>query len=191
MQIDKKKEYSKGVYIYKNFTVISEEEAKMILSWRNDSEIRKFMYTTEIISLDSHLKFVESLKTRDDCVYWLVFREGKPTGVVSLTDIKLDKSQCELGYYMSPEMGKTGIGLDFLFNALLHVFENIEVKELYGGVHRENVNAITLDKYLELSIDEKTSETFYPWILSSDYFLATCMEKNNIIKYVKYIKTLR
>ena len=45
-----------------NFINLSLDERKMILEWRNSPNIKKYMYTQDNISLENHLKFINTLK---------------------------------------------------------------------------------------------------------------------------------
>ena len=43
-----------------NFTDLSNDEKKIILEWRNNPNIKKWMYTQSDITLESHLNFIDS-----------------------------------------------------------------------------------------------------------------------------------
>lgn len=74
--IDKQKTYVSNGWTFKNFVMLSDEEVKNVWQWRNDESIRKWMYNSDIIPWDNHLKFIESLKNREDKYYWLVSDTG-------------------------------------------------------------------------------------------------------------------
>ncbi len=44
-----------------NFINLNEDEIRLVLSWRNNPTIKKWMYTKEDISLEDHLNFIKSL----------------------------------------------------------------------------------------------------------------------------------
>jgi len=60
-----------------NYINLSLEEKKMVLDARNSEEVRKWMTSTEPISFDSHLRFIENLKTSEKSFYWAVFLEKR------------------------------------------------------------------------------------------------------------------
>ena len=122
MQIDKKITYKVGDYSFINFINLDGETIKQVWQWRNDPQIREFMYNKEIIPLENHLRFVESLKDRNDVAYWLVRKGAEAIGVTNLTDINIEESSAELGYYMLPSKLNSGLGLEFAYNNLLFVF---------------------------------------------------------------------
>jgi len=45
-----------------DFVDLSIQELKMILNWRNDSFVRKYIYSQGEISLEDHMKFAHSLQ---------------------------------------------------------------------------------------------------------------------------------
>lgn len=48
-------------FSYQNFADCSETELVMILKWRNSESVRFNSYNDDIISLQNHLKFIETL----------------------------------------------------------------------------------------------------------------------------------
>lgn len=49
-----------------NFIKLSDEERKMVLDWRNHENIRKWMYSDDIITEEGHANFVDKLITDTD-----------------------------------------------------------------------------------------------------------------------------
>jgi UDP-4-amino-4,6-dideoxy-N-acetyl-beta-L-altrosamine N-acetyltransferase len=132
-----------------NFTELSLEEKKSLLEWRNNPIIRKWMCTKEEISLEEHLNFIESLKTKEDRVYFLVKQEMQDIGVVDLTDIK-PKRSAELGIYANPKLkGQGPLLMECIIN---YAFHTLELQQLYANVFMENKRAINLYKKLNFKI---------------------------------------
>jgi len=126
-----------------NFIDLSLEEKEMILEWRNNPSIKKWMYTQEDIPLDNHLEFINSLKMDKDKLYFLVKKDDENIGVIDF--IGLTKDEVYFGLYANPMTKLLGVGriledisIDFAFNTLkveklkLEVFEdNIQVRNLH------------------------------------------------------------
>ena len=80
--------------MYPNYEVIDFTQIedlhlkKQILEWRNDESIRKWMYNSDIISLEQNLSFIDSLKYKKDKVYFLVKRNNEYIGVFYVVDRK-------------------------------------------------------------------------------------------------------
>ena len=196
MLIDKNRVYRVNDYTFANFIVLDERMITQIWEWRNDPKIREFMYNKEIIPLENHLRFVQSLIKRDDVAYWLVSKGNEPVGVTNLTDINIEKSSAELGYYMLPSKLNTGQGLDFAYNNLLFVFDtDINCNYLHGAIHRSNINALVLDSYLgcEINIEQlmDINKEFISFTATKDKFLANAAGKNDMRSFITYVKENR
>ena len=59
-----------------NFIDLIYDEKKMVLEWRNNQNIKKWMYTQDDINLESHLNFIDSLKNSKDKLYFLVKKDN-------------------------------------------------------------------------------------------------------------------
>ncbi|MHA1744153.1 MAG: UDP-4-amino-4,6-dideoxy-N-acetyl-beta-L-altrosamine N-acetyltransferase [Candidatus Heimdallarchaeota archaeon] len=129
-----------------NFINMNEKEARMVLRWRNNPRIRKWMYNSHKISWDEHLEFIKSLKRQNYKFYFLVKWEKEYLGVVYLTRVDWKNKNAYLGIYVAPE--KVGMG-KLLGKALLKlVFEFLHLHTLKLEVIKNNFKAITLYKKL-------------------------------------------
>jgi len=193
MTISKNQVFKAGNYSFRNFISLSDIEKEKVWSWRNEESIRRFMYNKEIISLENHLKFIDSLSLRDDVYYWIVEKEGEVVGVTNLTSVDLQKSRTELGYYMVPEMQKKGIGIDFAYNNFVFAFCEIGVDTLFGGIDKRNINAVTLDSYLGCVLNQEDIENleaieYIRWEVKQKVFMAEMEGKNDFRNFVRYAR---
>lgn len=196
MQIDKTITYRVSDYTFTNFINLDEDLIKQVWQWRNAPEIREYMYNKEIIPLENHLRFVQSLRDREDVAYWLVRKGEEPIGVTNLTDINIEESSAELGYYMLPSKLNSGLGLEFAYNNLLFVFNTeIQCNSLHGAIHRSNTNALVLDSYLGCKIQteqlREPNKEFIPFSASKDKFLAEAEGKNDMRTFISYVRAHR
>lgn len=196
MQIDKTITYQVSDYSFTNFIALDETLIKQVWQWRNAPEIRAYMYNKEIIPLENHLRFVQSLLDRDDVAYWLVRKGEEPIGVTNLTDINIEESSAELGYYMLPSKLNSGLGLEFAYNNFLFVFDTeIQCNFLHGAIHRSNINALVLDSYLgcEIQIEQlrEPDKEFISFFASKDKFLVEAEGKNNMRAFISYVRAHR
>lgn len=196
MQIDKSITYRVSDYSFTNFITLDEDLIKQVWQWRNAPEIRAYMYNKEVIPLENHLRFVQSLMNRDDVAYWLVRKKEEPIGVTNLTDINIEESSAELGYYMLPSKLNSGLGLEFAYNNLLFVFDTeIQCNFLHGAIHRSNINALVLDSYLGCEIQteqlREPDKEFISFCVSKDKFLAEAEGKNNMRAFISYVRAHR
>jgi UDP-4-amino-4,6-dideoxy-N-acetyl-beta-L-altrosamine N-acetyltransferase len=138
-----------------SFTKLDQSSLLEVLSWRNHEAIRKQMNTTEIISDQNHFTFCESLKGKEDVIYWLVERKGRRCGVVNLRSMSDRFTEAEWGYYAAPAFLGTGIGLEMAFECIQMFFEEMGVKRLHGYIKETNQENLRMQK----SIGFKTNGT--------------------------------
>lgn len=120
-----------------DFTTLNPQMLTMVLAWRNHSDIRRWMVHPDEISMENHLRFVESLKNRADKRYFLVQLEESYIGVIDFTDIT--ESTAEIGIYANPEL--RGVG-EVLMRALIEYgFATLRVKTLIASVFADNERA--------------------------------------------------
>jgi UDP-4-amino-4,6-dideoxy-N-acetyl-beta-L-altrosamine N-acetyltransferase len=191
--INKSQIYKHGNYQYKNFILLDKEEKEMIWIWRNHDNVRKWMYSSELIPWENHLKFVTSLKQRTDCYYWLVSKNEQPYGVVNITDIDEEKRIAEIGLYRNPSLQDNGGGLDFYFTYFDFLFFSIGFETLKAGMSPYNSIAILLNsflgfKYTAVKTDSK-GNLFYEAICTKKDIEKEWGTKNNLRAMLKYFKS--
>ena len=132
-----------------NFTDMTLDEKKMVLSWRNHPEVKKWMYNSDNISLENHLEYVESLNNSPDKLYFLVEKDKNYIGVIDFTSINRDEKSSEFGLYANVGSKIPGVGrileticINYAFDVLmisvlkLEVFsDNIQVRNLHKKFH--------------------------------------------------------
>lgn len=132
-----------------NFTDLGEQEALMVLAWRNDERVAKFM-KNKSVSEREHFSFLQSLKGRGDKRYFLVAQaeqngknEGEAAeyiGVIDFTDITAHS--CEFGLYANPQL--KGCGKALMHGVLAYGFRVLNVKEMSAYAFNENEKAVRL-----------------------------------------------
>jgi len=123
-------------YTFVNFVELSTEELLLVFNWRNNVEVRKWMYSTDLVDLDSHFNFVKKLENDKSKLYFLVKRNDTPIGTFSLTAI--ENNEAEWGYYVSPDYHHKNLGVEFYYYALEFVYSVLKIQNLKGYVLVEN-----------------------------------------------------
>lgn len=127
-----------------NFINLSLDEKKMILEWRNNPYIKKYMYTQDNISLENHLKFIDTLENSEDKLYFLVKKDDEYIGVIDFNNIKENES-LEMGIYTNPNL--KGYGKILLETIINFSFNILKVKKIFAEVFFENEKAYNLYKH--------------------------------------------
>lgn len=125
-----------------NFTDLNREEKKMVLLWRNTPNIKKWMFTSDDISMNNHFNFIESLNNQEEKLYFLVKNSNEYIGVINFTDITSDSS--EIGIYSNPSL--RGVGNILLQSIMSYAFNNLKVQKLIAEVFSQNEKALNLYK---------------------------------------------
>lgn len=139
--------------VLKDFIHLNQEEIELVLKWRNDENIAKFM-KTQNITLKEHLSFLSSLKTDTTKKYFLVYDDKNIIGVIDF--INITNHSCEFGLYGI----KKGVGNLLMQEIKNYTFNVLKVQTLNACVFKENIKALKL--YLKHSFEViKEDNNFY------------------------------
>jgi len=127
-----------------NFTELSYDEKLMVLEWRNHPDIKKWMYTTENIKKEAHLKFIVSLKNNKNKLYFVVKQKNKYLGVIDFTE--LDSQSIYFGLYANPDIKMVGIGRILEKISIDYAFDILKKDSLKLEVFSSNRQVINLHK---------------------------------------------
>lgn len=190
MDISINKVYINGDYSYKNYLSLSKEELLMILHWRNHPDIRSKMNNTSEISIESHLQYVENLRSRIDAVYWLVFYKNTPVGTLNIVDVDWENKVCEPGFFLSPEIMGKGESIFFLYNYKSFLLNVIGFEKLIGHNYLDNLSALQFTIFFGANVTGVT-ET------NNRINVSSCLDRDSfnqltsqrlISKYMKFLK---
>ena len=128
-----------------NFVDLSLSEKSMILSWRNNENVRKWMYNAEIISIEGHISFIKELKEEKTKEYYLVSDREGYIGVIYFVNLDIISKTVEFGLYANPDInGKGKILMDAISE---YCFERLHMHKIIAEVLIENSKAIHLYHY--------------------------------------------
>ena len=120
-----------------NFISLSHENALLVLKWRNNPYIRQNMHNKDIISIENHLTFINSLKNSSTKSYFLVEINNEKIGVIYLVNEYL-------GVYSNPQKRKVG---DILLKEIIdYAFSIKNLPFIKAEVYKQNTPAINLYK---------------------------------------------
>ncbi|MDA7818227.1 UDP-4-amino-4,6-dideoxy-N-acetyl-beta-L-altrosamine N-acetyltransferase [Sulfurimonas sp.] len=141
--------------VLRPFFDLSDEEKEMILIWRNDDNVRKWMHTSGLILMENHFKFIENLKNDKSNEYFLVQQNEIYLGVIYFSNINILKKTCEFGLYANISL--KGVGKILLNKICEYSYESLGINTLYAEVYKKNKKAISLyeragfkNSYLEI-----------------------------------------
>jgi UDP-4-amino-4,6-dideoxy-N-acetyl-beta-L-altrosamine N-acetyltransferase len=125
---------------------MSQSDLEQVLAWRNDPEVRRYMYTQHEISLDEHTRWFERA-SQDASRHLLVFEsDGVPLGFINIHQNTTD-GVADWGFYAAPDAPK-GTGRR-LGQAVQHyVFVQAGLHKLCGQALAYNERSIRFHQNL-------------------------------------------
>lgn len=137
-----------------NFINLNADEKLEILKWRNDENIRKWMFSDKIIEKESHFNFIENLKNDHKNYYWrLSDNNGVKYGVISINKLDMNNRNSYLGIYKNPYLDKKGGGIILMKSLFYAAFKILGLHTLKLEVAADNERAINL--YLKTGFREE------------------------------------
>lgn len=121
-------------------------EKKMVLNWRNDESIKKWMYNKQDISINNHLKYIETLENLNTKQYCIVRKDDNYIGVVYFTNIDFEIRTTDFGLYANPFEKVAGVGRILEEVCIKYAFDILNLKTLKLEVFCDNEKAINLYK---------------------------------------------
>lgn len=192
MKIDKNRVYTIGEYTFINYICLSSDLIHQILEWRNHEEVRQWMYNSDIISYESHVKFVQSLRIREDTYYWLVNYQNNPVGAVYLANVCHETNVAELGMYYRPDQVNHSLfGIEYVYTLYDFVINLLSISKICGHIREDNKNSLTLTLFMGASIEGKIeiNQTKYiNTLITMDSFNRRTVQQLSAKEYLKFIR---
>lgn len=139
-----------------NYVDCTREQLLEILNLRNQDDVRVWMVNPDLISEESHFRFVEKLKGNPNRLYFAIYRGGLLVGTYNLTNE--EEGIWERGIIANPntkEKGETAIWE----RQILAILPNHGIKAVTAKVKQDNPRSI---KYHEkLGFQERSRDNNY------------------------------
>ncbi|AZV47273.1 UDP-4-amino-4,6-dideoxy-N-acetyl-beta-L-altrosamine N-acetyltransferase [Nautilia sp. PV-1] len=144
---------------YIKFQDLSLEEKKEVLKWRNHPEIRKWMYNKNEISLEEHLKFIDTLENSNK-----IYLKVDDLGVVNFI---IFKDYVDLGIHKNPV--KKSVGNILLKFAIDYAFDYLNTKKIILYVFENNEKAISLYKKFGFKETDRKDNLIKMELINADW----------------------
>lgn len=138
--------------------LLEEADLEMTLRWRNQDEVRRWFYTSNVLTFEQHCNWVMNsyMPCDNDFIFVIESKPiGKPVGQISLYDIDFEKRRGEYGRVMIGERDASGKGVAREATRLIlqFAFDTLGLDEVYLSVFADNERAINLYKACGFSVD--------------------------------------
>lgn len=121
-------------------------DLEMVLGWRNDESVRRFMYTQHEITLEEHSQWFERARVAPDRHLLIFESEGVPLGFINF-NVSHDAPIADWGFYIAPEAPR-GTGSALGKTALNHGFDSINLHKVCGQALGFNTGSIRFHEKL-------------------------------------------
>ena len=148
-------------FIFKDYKLLDTDEAKAVLEIRNSPAVRNASATSEIISLDSHCKWVENLASNS---YFALIIEDQIIGGISLNG--------EFWGIFFSQQSEPVSRLVFAYIFLEYTTQKLPL--IKSKIKKSNIQAVKFNQFFGFEICTQTSQNggdFYILELSRDKFV--------------------
>lgn len=123
-------------FLIKNYTELTYDELVTVLNTRNHPDVRKWMFNSDEILLQDHLKFIESLKSNTDKAFFAAYNEHGLCGAFNVTGLSGNKPV--YGYFATPAIADAMNGIQVYYYGLCFLIERFGLQEVYGTMYDNN-----------------------------------------------------
>lgn len=135
---------------------IEEKDLELIMGWRMDEEITRYMNTNPKLTLEGQRKWFAKVSADPDVRYWMILVDGEPAGVINLTGLTNPEGDLGWAYYMGERRLrsiKTALALEM--SMYDYVFDVLGKRAVYSDVFTLNKGVIQLHKLCGCEVVEE------------------------------------
>ena len=135
---------------------LDQETILKIREWRNQDFVRLQSLTQDVIDEETHLKWIERMKSDKNRYLFVSYLDDEPLGVIQL-HYDPDEDVVESGEYLvSEEMQACGYGTILQFYEGVIIYEILHFSRGYGVVLTTNQKNVRMQKRNSTVLVEKT-----------------------------------
>jgi len=126
---------------------IIDSDTDNIVKWRNSPDVKKNLYSQELLTKKQHLKWMQNNVMTGQCIQFIIeihFNDSvQPIGTIFIKNIDRKNSKGEYGIFIgeSDARGK-GYSTKATFKILKYAFEVLMLNRVYLTVFSDNLAAI-------------------------------------------------
>ena len=129
-------------------------DADLLLLWRNDPQTRQASHHAEVISLETHMAWLEkSLKTPDQRRLWVAEMNGKVVGTCRADRVE---NAWELSWTVAPEVRRKGVAYQML-SKLVRSFD----ESLVAQVKADNFGSLKVAERVGFVLDKQEGSVLF------------------------------
>jgi UDP-4-amino-4,6-dideoxy-N-acetyl-beta-L-altrosamine N-acetyltransferase len=129
------------------FIKLKEEYLEMVLKWRVQPDVAKFMATEVEYDMDQQKRWFDKISQDNSCQYWIITYNAVPVGLIGLVDTDWTHRFTIWSYYIGEAKYRKslgGIAPLYLYN---YVFNDLKLNKIFANVMVGNTSVIKLFKF--------------------------------------------
>lgn len=116
------------------------QDLERVLAWRNHPEVRRYMYTQRLITLEEHRGWFERASQAPQRHLLIYEQDAEPLGFVNLNVVDATAGRADWGFYLAPEAPR-GSGQGLGHCTLTYAFTTLRLHKLCGEVLADNTRS--------------------------------------------------
>lgn len=139
-----------------NYVDLTEAESRQVWETRNSPEIRQWMVNKNTFSYGDHFRFIESLKTSKDRLYYAFFIGDEFVGSYDIKD-RIPRMIVECGLFLHPSWQKRGLG-HIIEEKMERLVKSMSIAIIASDVYLDNEQSrkyFVRNDFKEISRDEE------------------------------------
>jgi UDP-4-amino-4,6-dideoxy-N-acetyl-beta-L-altrosamine N-acetyltransferase len=121
---------------------LTENDLPLILTWRNNPDVRRFMYNNHAITKDEHQEWFARMEQNPQSLWYIhEDQKGNPDGVVYFTQYQIERKNAFWGFYAAP-CAPAGTGIRLGLDALNEAFDVLRLHKLNTEVLSANERSL-------------------------------------------------
>lgn len=147
---------------------LTKKDLPLVLQWRNDPEVRKFMLYQHEITMDEHKAWFTSLGLFSH--YLMITYQGRKIGVFNLRDVDMDDRSAEAGIFIGEEEFRNSIVPMLCILGMMDVcFDVLGMKILTARVRKDNIDALRMNEELGYSLSDMYDDAYHMRVEAAQY----------------------
>ncbi|MFA9376895.1 MAG: GNAT family N-acetyltransferase [Lachnotalea sp.] len=135
------------------FRKMMEQDLEMVMNWRMQADVTKFMATNPKLTLEMQLIWYEKQKKNLNSYYWVVEIDSVSVGIVSI--LMQEDGKCgETSAYIAEKEYKNFPNMVSIMASLLNFyFDELDADILFGEVFADNKGVVLINRHLNYHVD--------------------------------------
>lgn len=147
---------------------LTKADLPLVLRWRNDPEVSRYMIYQSEITMDEHLAWFASLGNFSH--YLMIRYKGREIGVFNLRDIDPDEPSAEAGIFIGePEFRKSFIPMLCILAMMDVCFDVLGMKKLTARVRKDNIDALRMNEELGYTLADMYDDAYHMRVEAKQY----------------------